>query len=105
MTTSQVWGTSDMVSQLDDVLVRTPTTLGELCCHVNISESIDGLVDAVYMHDPMIMTPHDAILLRMTKPIRSGEPISDLLVPFGVGVEVEVHVFDFTNCTRQGCSL
>ena len=91
-----------MVSQLDDVLVRTPTTignfvtdgqwrqpdcdaliaehssfiglLGELGCNVNVSESIDGLVDAVYMHDPMIMTPHGAILLRMAKPIRRGEP-------------------------------
>jgi len=28
----------------------------------------------VYMHDPMIMTPHGAILLNMAKPIRSPEP-------------------------------
>lgn len=98
----QVWGTPDMVSQLDHVLVRTPTTIGNfvtdgdwrqpdtdallaehtsfvrllrsLGCKVHVASPIDGLVDAVYMHDPMIMTPHGAILLRMAKPIRSGEP-------------------------------
>jgi N-dimethylarginine dimethylaminohydrolase len=35
---------------------------------------VDGLVDAVYMHDPLIMTPHGAIVLRMAKPIRAAEP-------------------------------
>ena len=104
MTPSQStpWGTSDMVSNLERVLVRTPTTVGEfveqgawrmpdtvallqehksfvqllenLGCHVDVAESIDGLVDSVYMHDPMIMTAHGAILLRMAKPVRSAEP-------------------------------
>lgn len=91
-----------MVSQLDDVLVRIPTTIGNfvtdggwrqpdcdalitehkifirllesLGCNVHVAAPLDGLVDAVYMHDPMIMTPHGAILLRMAKPIRRREP-------------------------------
>jgi len=91
-----------MVSQLSRVLVRTPTTVGKfveegfwrmpdtsellkeheqfinllesLGCKVDVAPSVEGLVDAVYMHDPMIMTPHGAILLRMAKPVRSPEP-------------------------------
>lgn len=102
MTTSTSWGTPDMVSQLSRVLVRTPTTVGKfveegfwrmpdtsellkeheqfinllesLGCQVDVAPSVEGLVDAVYMHDPMIMTPHGAILLRMAKPVRSPEP-------------------------------
>lgn len=92
-----------MVSPLTRVLVRTPTTVGKfveeglwrepdcvalfdehqsfvellqsLGAVVDVAESIDGLVDSVYMHDPMIMTPHGAILLRMVKPIRIDEPV------------------------------
>jgi dimethylargininase len=91
-----------MVSQLSRVLVRTPTTVGRfveegfwrmpdttellkehekftnllesLGCQVDVASPVEGLVDAVYMHDPMIMTPHGAILLRMAKPVRSPEP-------------------------------
>ena len=91
-----------MVSQLSRVLVRTPTTVGKfveegfwrmpdtsellkeheqfinllesLGCQVDVAPSVEGLVDALYMHDPMIMTPHGAILLRMAKPVRSPEP-------------------------------
>lgn len=102
MTTTTNWGTPDMVSQLSRVLVRTPTTVGKfveegfwrmpdtaellkeheqftellerLGCQVDVASPIEGLVDAVYMHDPMIMTPHGAILLRMAKPVRSPEP-------------------------------
>ena len=48
--------------------------LESLGCTVDVAPPVDGLVDAVYMHDPMIMTPHGAILLRMAKPIRSPEP-------------------------------
>lgn len=97
-----MWGTPDMVSKLEHVLVRTPTTVGnfvadaqwrepdrdalvrehnefvqlleELGCIVHIASAVDGLVDAVYMHDPMIMTPHGAILLQMGKPVRRAEP-------------------------------
>ena len=48
--------------------------LESLGCQVDVAPSVEGLVDAVYMHDPMIMTPHGAILLRMAKPVRSPEP-------------------------------
>lgn len=96
------WGTPDMYSNLVRVMVRTPTTKGKfveeghwrmpdtvalleehrsfiqllesLGCTVDVANSIEGLVDSVYMHDPMIMTPHGAILLRMAKPVRSAEP-------------------------------
>jgi len=97
-----VWGTADMVSPLREVLVRTPTTTGRfvedggwrepdraalldehrrfvdllrrLGSTVHVADPVDGLVDAVYMHDPLIMTPHGAIVLRMAKPIRAPEP-------------------------------
>lgn len=97
-----MWGTRDMYSTLEHVLVRTPTTQGEfviagawrepdkelllkehqefadllasLGAKVTVAPAIDGLVDAVYMHDPMIMTPYGAILLRMAKTVRSREP-------------------------------
>jgi dimethylargininase len=97
-----MWGTPDMVSKLEHVLVRTPTTVGnfvedaqwrepdrdalvpehcefvdllsKLGCTVHTAQAVDGLVDAVYMHDPMIMTPHGAILLQMGKRIRQPEP-------------------------------
>lgn len=105
-----------MVSQLTHVLVRTPTTIGKfvedgqwrqpelsaliteheafcklltsLGCTVHLAAPIDGLVDSVYMHDPMIMTPHGAILLRMAKPIRGPEPkhFRDDLVRLGVPI-------------------
>ena len=91
-----------MVSKLEHVLVRTPTTVGnfvadaqwrepnrdalvpehnefvqlleKLGCTVHTAPAVDGLVDAVYMHDPMIMTPHGAILLQMGKRVRQPEP-------------------------------
>ena len=48
--------------------------LESLGCQVDVASPVEGLVDAVYMHDPMIMTPHGAILLHMAKPVRSPEP-------------------------------
>jgi N-dimethylarginine dimethylaminohydrolase len=91
-----------MVSPLREVLMRTPTTTGRfvedggwrepdraalldehrrfvdllrrLGSTVHVADPVDGLVDAVYMHDPLIMTPHGAIVLRMAKPIRAAEP-------------------------------
>jgi N-dimethylarginine dimethylaminohydrolase len=91
-----------MVSPLREALVRTPTTTGRfvedggwrepdraalldehrrfvdllrrLGSTVHVADPVDGLVDAVYMHDPLIMTPHGAIVLRMAKPIRAPEP-------------------------------
>jgi len=34
----------------------------------------DGLADAMFTHDPSLMTEHGAILLRMGKPLRMKEP-------------------------------
>ena len=96
------WGTPDMVSPLKKVFVRTPTTVGEFVAdghwrqpdldllplqhaefvdllrgfgaEVLVGDSIDGLVDAVYTHDPAVMTPYGSILLQMRKPVRSPEP-------------------------------
>jgi dimethylargininase len=97
-----VWGTPDMYSPLRTVLVRTPTTvgdfvgdgrwrepdpgrllaqhvefvelLGSLGCEVVVADPVEGLVDAVYTHDPMTMTPFGAILFQMRKPVRAAEP-------------------------------
>jgi N-dimethylarginine dimethylaminohydrolase len=100
--TSDSWGTPDMVSPLRTVFVRTPTTRGEFVADghwrepdrnllvaqhrefvellastgatVLCGDPIDGLVDAVYTHDPAVMTPFGSILLQMRKPVRSPEP-------------------------------
>jgi N-dimethylarginine dimethylaminohydrolase len=96
------WGTSDMVSPLRKVLLRTPTTVGafvadghwrepdrallteqhaqfaellrSLGAEVFVADPVDGLVDAVYTHDPMTMTPYGALLYQMRKPVRAPEP-------------------------------
>ena len=98
----QGWGTADMVSPLRKVLVRTPTTvgdfvgqaqwrepdrdlllvqhrefvqlLGNIGAQVLVAEPVEGLVDSVYTHDPAVMTPFGAVLLRMRKPVRRPEP-------------------------------
>lgn len=91
-----------MVSPLRTVFVRTPTTEGAfvadgqwrepdrdlllaqhrefvlllegLGANVLCGDPIAGLVDAVYTHDPAVMTPYGSILLQMRKPVRSPEP-------------------------------
>jgi N-dimethylarginine dimethylaminohydrolase len=95
------WGVGSTVAPLRRVFVRTPATTGDfaaaqwrqpdaaallrehrgfirllesLGCQVDVGEPRDGLVDAVYTHDPVIMTPHGAILLQMRKPARQPEP-------------------------------
>ena len=102
MSELQGWGTPDMVSPLKKVFVRTPTTVGEFVAdghwrepdrellqtqhaefvellgstgaEVLIADPVEGLVDAVYTHDPAVMTPFGSILLQMRKPVRSPEP-------------------------------
>lgn len=39
-----------------------------------IEDSGDGLVDAIFTHDPSLMSDHGAIILRMGKPGRMAEP-------------------------------
>jgi N-dimethylarginine dimethylaminohydrolase len=91
-----------MVSPLRKVMVRTPTTVGDFVrdghwrdpdreqllaqhdefvkllegvgAQVFVADPVDGLVDSVYAHDPAVMTPHGAVLLRMHKPVRAAEP-------------------------------
>ena len=41
---------------------------------VEVAEALDGQVDAVYMHDPQIMSGAGGIPLNMAKPIRQSEP-------------------------------
>jgi dimethylargininase len=56
-------------------------------CEVEVADPADGLVDAVYGHDPVMLAGHGAIPLRMRKPIRRAEPdlieadLRDLGVP------------------------
>ncbi len=100
-TAERAWGVGSTVDRLRRVLVRTPTTEGDfaaaawrtpdpdslrsehkafvallesLGCAVEVGEAAAPLVDSVYTHDPVIMTPFGAILLQMGKPIRRPEP-------------------------------
>ena len=95
------YGVTSMVAPLRRVLVRKPATSGDwdgagwrtpdgaalerqfaalvelldgLGVEVEVAEAIDGLVDAVYMHDPQIMSGAGGIPLNMAKPIRQSEP-------------------------------
>ncbi len=48
--------------------------LDSLGAQVEVAPALDGLVDAVYMHDPVVMTARGAIPLRMRKGAREREP-------------------------------
>lgn len=39
-----------------------------------LEDDNDGLADAMFTHDPSLMSDHGAIVLRMGKPLRTGEP-------------------------------
>jgi N-dimethylarginine dimethylaminohydrolase len=94
-------GVTSMIAPLRRVLVRRPATAGDwagaawrtpdpsllaaqheafcellagLGVEVEIAEALDGQVDAVYMHDPMVITGRGGIALRMAKPAREREP-------------------------------
>jgi dimethylargininase len=62
--------------------------LGDLGAEVEIADALDGQVDSVYMHDPLMMTGRGAIPLRMRKPMRAREPLHlvDELERLGVPV-------------------
>ncbi|HKH17956.1 MAG TPA: arginine deiminase family protein [Solirubrobacteraceae bacterium] len=95
------FGVTSMIAPLKRVLVRRPATSGDwagaawrtpdtdllarqhedfcellagLGPEVEIAPALEGQVDAVYMHDPMVMTARGAIALRMRKPAREREP-------------------------------
>jgi N-dimethylarginine dimethylaminohydrolase len=94
-------GVTSMIAPLQRVLVRRPALAGDwagaawrtpdpdrlaaqheafcellagLVPEVEVAEALDGQVDAVYMHDPMVMTGRGGIPLRMAKPARTAEP-------------------------------
>ena len=108
------YGVASMVAPLRRVLVRRPATAGDwagagwrtpdpvrlarqheafcallsnLGAEVEIAPALDGQVDAVYMHDPLVMTGAGGIALRMAKPARRAEPehaaatLADLGIP------------------------
>jgi N-dimethylarginine dimethylaminohydrolase len=95
------FGVTSMTAPLRRVLVRRPATagdwvgagwrvpdavalaaqheafcalLGELGAEVEIAPALEGQVDAVYMHDPLLMTARGGLPLRMRKPVRAHEP-------------------------------
>jgi dimethylargininase len=95
------YGVTSMIAPLRRVLVRRPATSGDwagaawrtpdpdllarqhedfcellasLGVEVEVADTLDGQVDAVYMHDPMIMTRRGGIALQMLKPARVREP-------------------------------
>ena len=95
------FGVTSMTAPLRRVLVRRPATAGDwvgagwrvpdavalaaqheafcslleqLGAEVEIAPALEGQVDAVYMHDPLLMTARGGIPLRMRKPARAREP-------------------------------
>jgi N-dimethylarginine dimethylaminohydrolase len=95
------YGVTSMIAPLRRVLVRRPATSGdwegaawrtpdpellarhhedfcallaELGPEVEVAAALDGQVDAVYAHDPMVMTARGGIALQMAKPARAREP-------------------------------
>jgi N-dimethylarginine dimethylaminohydrolase len=95
------YGVTSMIAPLRRVLVRRPALAGDwdgaawrtpdpgrlaaqheafcellagLGAEVEVADALDGQVDAVYMHDPMVMTARGGIPLRMAKPARTREP-------------------------------
>jgi N-dimethylarginine dimethylaminohydrolase len=95
------YGVTSMVAPLQRVLVRRPATAGDwdgagwrvpdaallarqheafaalledLGVEVEIAGALEGQVDAVYMHDPLIMSARGGIPLNMAKPMRQREP-------------------------------
>jgi N-dimethylarginine dimethylaminohydrolase len=95
------YGVTSMVAPLRRVLVRRPATSGdwagaawrtpdpdllarqhedfcallaELGAEVELADALEGQVDSVYMHDPMVMTGRGGIALQMAKPARAREP-------------------------------
>jgi N-dimethylarginine dimethylaminohydrolase len=95
------YGVTSMIAPLRRVLVRRPATSGDwagaawrtpdpdllarqhedfcellasLGPEVEVAAALDGQVDAVYVHDPMVMTGRGGIPLQMIKPARVREP-------------------------------
>jgi dimethylargininase len=99
--TPATFGVTSMIAPLRRVLVRRPAVSGdwegagwrvpdpvalvrqheEFCAlleslgaRVEVAAALDGQVDSVYMHDPLLVTARGGIPLRMRKPGRAREP-------------------------------
>src|SRR3954449_8570543 len=93
--TPATYRVTSMIAPLRRVLVRRPATAGdwagagwrtpdpaalarqheafvalldELGVEIELADALDGQVDAVYMHDPLILTARGGIPLHMAKP-------------------------------------
>lgn len=111
----QRWGVGSSVDRLRRVLLRAPSRTGDflgaqwrtpdpdllasehegyatlltsLGCEVEIAPAVAGLVDSCYAHDPIIMTPFGAIVLRMRKAARVAEPalLADQIQELGIPI-------------------
>jgi N-dimethylarginine dimethylaminohydrolase len=109
------YGSTSMVAPLKRVLVRQPATSGDwddagwrtpdpakldrqhaafvelldgLGVEVEVAEALEGQVDSVYMHDPLIMSANGGIPLNMAKSARMREPqaAGETLTRLGVPV-------------------
>jgi N-dimethylarginine dimethylaminohydrolase len=101
MNASARFGVTSMVAPLNRVLVRRPALTGDwagagwrtpdptklqrqheafvelldgLGAQVEVADALEGQVDAVYMHDPLIVSGRGGIPLNMVKPARRREP-------------------------------
>ena len=99
--TPATFGVTSMIAPLRRVLVRRPATSGDwqgagwrvpdpdalvrqheafcalladLGAQVEVAAELEGQVDSVYMHDPLLVTARGGIPLRMRKPARALEP-------------------------------
>jgi N-dimethylarginine dimethylaminohydrolase len=95
------YGVTSMVAPLRRVLVRRPALAGDwagagwrtpdpaklqrqheafvelldgLGAEVEVAQALEGQVDSVYMHDPLILSGRGGIPLKMAKPARMREP-------------------------------
>jgi dimethylargininase len=62
--------------------------LSDLGAQVEVAPALPGLVDAVYMHDPLIVSARGAVPLRMAKPVRREEPGHAAAELEGLGVPI-----------------
>jgi N-dimethylarginine dimethylaminohydrolase len=76
--TSGDWAAANWRTPDPDLLARQHEDFCELLAslgpEVEVAEALDGEVDSVYMHDPMVMTGRGGIALQMLKPARVREP-------------------------------